>query len=92
MHLSYQDDEVHMRTNEVQSLSHVSATMKHINDKLSKGAKDADKVKKALMEFYRVLIEPISDLLRGMDVEDKLVFAADEVLENLYHIEDSEHM
>lgn len=85
MHFSHQDNEVHMCSDEVRSLSDVSAALKDINRKLSKGAKDADRVKKALMDFYRVLIEPISDLLHGMDVEDKLVFA-DEVLENLYHI------
>ena len=76
-----QDDEVHMRSDEVQSLSDISAALKVINQNLSKGAKDADVVKKHLMHFYDVLIKPISDLLGGMDPEDKLVFAADEVLD-----------
>uniref|UniRef100_A0A7I4A0D3 CHAT domain-containing protein n=2 Tax=Physcomitrium patens TaxID=3218 RepID=A0A7I4A0D3_PHYPA len=74
------DNEVHMCSDEVRSLSDVSAALKDINRKLSKGAKDADRVKKALMDFYRVLIEPISDLLHGMDVEDKLVFADEGVV------------
>jgi len=76
-----------MHCNQIQSLSDLSDALKDINRKLSEGAKDANTVKMALMKFYGILIEPISDLLRGMDAEDKLVFAADEVvLENLHRI------
>lgn len=84
LHLPNQDDKVHMRSFEAQNLSAISTSLKAINQNLSKGAKDADKVKKALMDFYNVLIKPISGLLGDMDPADKLVVAADEVLKILH--------
>lgn len=75
---------MHMRSYEAKNLSKISTSLKAMNQNLSKGVKDADEVKKALMEFYDVLIKPISGLLGDMDPTDKLVIAADEILKILH--------
>lgn len=78
------EDNVHIQSCQTES---PEESLKIIHDYLSSPAlfikTGRDIVKKILEDLYQVFISPISEFLRDMHPDDKLVFALDEVLNNV---------